>query len=199
MEQSNLQDEFIKSVMKDGPIRYNPPIAAFINQATISSKAEKIRKKADFKNGFDLLESDFLATMAKVNFAMILDEISPYSMTVHPDNHLIIEASEKSSALENHFTVARSIGHFALHWPEVKKICPKNVGMRVPQKSSNANLVQCEQEAHWFALAFLMPEAEFREAWPNGSASEKFGVTQWHAVTRARDLGLDIDNSPGPA
>lgn len=56
---------------------------------------------------------------------------------------------------------------------------------------------QCEREANWFALAFLMPEEDFINKWKiyDGDLLEisyYFGVSCQHTLTRARMLQLTI-------
>ncbi|RZL20583.1 MAG: ImmA/IrrE family metallo-endopeptidase [Sphingomonas sp.] len=94
---------------------------------------------------------------------------------------------------------AQPLGHLFIHFPIVQRRFPGD-GMYATRwvDETNPELVRTEWEANWFAAAFLMPEAVFRNIFEisQGSielTSIQFGVSAKAASIRAKTLGL----SPG--
>lgn len=122
----------------------------------------------------------------------MFDDDQTDAIVVEPDKSFVIRLSSETGALRDNFTIAHELGHLLLHWPKVRK-AHDGCGMRATRRvdESQDSLVRCEWEANWFASAFLMPEADFREAYSVGVASETFGVTQAAVEVRAKTLGID--------
>lgn len=97
-----------------------------------------------------------------------------------------IFTSEWSGASRNRFTIAHELGHYFLH-------APLKTGYRLEAFRYSSDRV--EWEANWFAAAFLMPEALFRQVWEDGqgsiiAVSDAFQVSFEAATYRAKYLGL---------
>lgn len=88
------------------------------------------------------------------------------------------------------FTIAHELGHYILHY--LTNAGPRAEGkFRIERYGKTA----IEREANLFASAFLMPEAQFKDAYRElggdlGAVSMKFGVSEVAARVRAKMLGL---------
>lgn len=160
------------------------------SRASIWKFAKHARSQSGIHNGFDL------PYLIKANAGQISpicydDDPAENAIVIYPDGKFDINLSDHMPAVRNHFTLTHELGHFLLHWPLVMKIGP-NVGMKSPRVISAINpiLRRCEKEADCFAMAFLMPKAEFKHSFAVGHAAEKFAVTAAHIQSRAKDLTL---------
>lgn len=171
--------------------KYIMPTPSRATKSRIFAFAEKQRAKTGLTNGFDLPDL-VKKNRGELSYIGFMDEDQTDAILVEPDGSFRIRLSSHTGALRDNFTIAHELGHFVLHWPLVRKNNP-GCGMRATRKIDETNdaLRRCEWEANWFASAFLMPEAVFREAYIAGNASEIFGVTQSAVDVRAKALGID--------
>lgn len=171
-------------------ILYQPPIPSRALKKKVFEFAENMRNKTKLTNGFELPEL-VKRNKGTISYISFTDSDQTDAIVVEPDNSFVIRLSAHTGALRDNFTIAHELGHRLLHWPLVKKQSP-GAGMRATRRvdEGDKDLVRCEWEANWFASAFLMPEAEFRAAYRDGIASDKFGVTQAAVEVRAKSLGL---------
>lgn len=172
-------------------IEYLPPIPSKASKARVWAFAEKQRATVGLSNGFDLAEL-VSQNRGTIEYIGMFDDDQTDAIVVDPDESFVIHLSSETGALRDNFTIAHELGHLLLHWPKVKKAHAGD-GMRATRwvDESEQSLVRCEWEANWFASAFLMPEADFRDAYSKGVASETFGVTQSAVKVRAKTLGID--------
>lgn len=169
---------------------YVPPTPTRATKARIFQFAEEQRKLTKIKNGFDLAEL-VKRNKGTISYIGFLDEDQTDAIVVEPDRSFRIRLSSHTGALRDNFTIAHELGHLVLHWPLVRKKHPGS-GMRATRRvdDRNEDLRRCEWEANWFASAFLMPRKDFQEAYADGTAAEKFGVTPSAVEVRAKSLGI---------
>lgn len=172
-------------------INYLPPIPSRASKPSVWAFAEKQRAAVGLNNGFDL-PSLVSRNGGTIEYIGMFDDDQTDAIVVEPDRSFVIHLSSETGALRDNFTIAHELGHLLLHWPKVRK-AHSGSGMRATRRvdESQDSLVRCEWEANWFASAFLMPEAEFREAYRKGIASETFGVTQAAVEVRAKTLKIN--------
>lgn len=170
---------------------YQFPIPSRVSKPKIWAFAEKLRKSVELKNGFQLAEL-IGRNGGKISYIDFLDDDQTDAIVVEPDGSFLIRLSSQTGSLRDNFTIAHELGHKLMHWPIVKKRHPGH-GMRATRRveEGNESLVRCEWEANWFASAFLMPADEFKIAYEDGVASDKFGVTSAAVEVRAKTLGLN--------
>lgn len=172
-------------------VKYLPPIPSRANKPSVWAFAEKQRTAVGLSNGFDL-PNLVSRNGGTIEYIGMFDDDQTNAIVVEPDKSFVIRLSSETGALRDNFTIAHELGHLLLHWPKVRK-AHDGYGMRATRRidESQESLVRCEWEANWFASAFLMPEADFREAYSKGVASETFGVTQAAVEVRAKTLRID--------
>ncbi|MEM6277262.1 MAG: ImmA/IrrE family metallo-endopeptidase [Pseudomonadota bacterium] len=171
---------------------FSRPIPSWASKLSVMKFAEEQRRVAGLTSGFDLPDL-VKENNGSIEYIGLFEADQTDSIIVEPDDTFTIYLSAHTGALRDHFTIAHELGHFLLHWPRVKSSgnASRMKATRMVD-SENKELVRCEWEANWFASAFLMPEAEFREAFENGTASETFGVTPSAVRVRAKSLGCRI-------
>lgn len=169
---------------------YKQPIPSRATKAQIFEFAEKQRKKTGIKTGFDLADL-VRRNNGDLSYIGFLDEDQTDAIVVEPDGEFCIRLSSHTGALRDNFTIAHELGHLLLHWPKVRAASPGS-GMKATRRvdDSKEPLRRCEWEANWFASAFLMPRKEFQSAYEDGSAADRFGVTQAAVEVRAKTLGI---------
>lgn len=164
------------------------PIPTHASRAAIEEAAEKARAHVNLRNNYDLSD------LVKANSGVIekIDPIEPDQLVgaiMRPDGTFTIRLSEMMPEVRNHFVIAKELGHLVLHYPKVQKIDPDGI-MRVARIAEDASedVRRCFQEAKIFAMSFLMPEAEFVEAYRQGEAHIRFAVTKQLAERRKTDI-----------
>ncbi|ETX13330.1 hypothetical protein OCH239_10835 [Roseivivax halodurans JCM 10272] len=175
------------------------PIPTRATRAANETFAEKTRREVGLETGFDL------GRLCEINRGRVqmvgpLDEVQGRALDIAPDGAFTVYRSSLRSSLGNHMIIARELGHVLLHWPKVRAAHP-GAGMYVPCQSDDEAMLRCKWEATWFARAFLMPEAEFREAWERGGLEHTrafFAVTAERARERAAQLGIESVPEPCP-
>ncbi|WP_434612709.1 ImmA/IrrE family metallo-endopeptidase [Tabrizicola sp. M-4] len=175
---------------KEAVVTYLPPVPTRATKQLIWNFAEKQRQNVKLTSGFDLKEL-VARNGGQIEYISFVDPDQTDAIIVKPDGSFVIRLSSQTGVLRDNFTIAHELGHKLMHWPLVKRSNP-GVGMKATRSvdASNKDLVRCEWEANWFASAFLMPVAEFKEAYRNGVASETFGVTEAAVNIRAKTLGI---------
>lgn len=169
---------------------FAPPIPSRAYKSAVWAFAEKQRTKTNLSNGFELPDL-VKRNGGKIEYIDFFDADQTDAVIVRPDESFVIRLSSHTGALRDNFTIAHELGHKLMHWPLVKKNFP-GLEMRATRRvdETDKDLMRCEWEANWFASAFLMPKDEFEEAYGDGVASERFGVTPAAVEVRAKTLGL---------
>lgn len=120
----------------------------------------------------------------------------PESIVVRKSNDFTIFVPSMTSSERDRFTIAHELGHLVLHYPLCAKQHPGQPMAATRWVDENDEDQQrAEWEANWFAAAFLMGSAAFREAHKTYKGvlelvAVKFGVSPAAARVRAKTLGL---------
>lgn len=110
-----------------------------------------------------------------------------------------IRLNNEANSARDRFTIAHEIGHYVLHYLfALEKRGQFKLSANLTAQSEEG-VSNPENEANYFALAFLMPSEEFGDYYnsvknsPNGSlelTASKFGVPTWAAEFRAKSMSL---------
>lgn len=119
-----------------------------------------------------------------------LEDLDHGSIVVNDKSDFKIRIPAFTTAVSNRFTVAHELGHYILHY-----IWPKSEGVsQGPIFASRYGTGPAEDEANWFASAFLMPRQDFVGVWEKSqsilSAALFFNVSTSDAYNRAIQLNL---------
>ncbi|UXS31337.1 ImmA/IrrE family metallo-endopeptidase [Agrobacterium tumefaciens] len=173
---------------------YKDPIPTRASKASVAAFAESVAAELSFNAG-EPIEDVVSSLGGAISYRNPVGEAIPESIRVEPSCKFKIFLSSLTSVSRDRFTLAHELGHFFLHFPLVSQAFP-GFGMRATRwvDESNPDLQRCEWEANWFAASFVMPEAPFREVFPQGiaSASSFFGVSEKAVVVRAKSLDLPV-------
>jgi hypothetical protein len=119
----------------------------------------------------------------------------PPSIFVRGLRDFTIYVPTMTSATRDRFSIAHELGHLFLHFPMVQKASPGSA-MRATRwvDRNDPEQQRAEWEANWFAAAFLMPAAQFREVCgTRASLSEiakRCGVSEQAAQYRMQALDI---------
>lgn len=174
-------------------VDYLLPVPCNASRDAIATFAENLRKESNLMNGFQVREL-MEANGGKVEMIDEYAENQKDALIVEPDGSFVARVSKISPGVRNNFILAHELGHYVLHWPKLKEQTP-GVGMKCPRRGDAEDKIMmlCEQEADTFAVSFLLPEHEFREAIASGGiqeAKDRFAVTFEVVRQRARMLGI---------
>jgi hypothetical protein len=180
---------------------YRLPVPCNASGQEISKFAENLREESNLKNGFQvkpLIE----VNGGRVDGIDACDVNQEDALIVQPGGDFVARYSRLSPGVRNNFILAHELGHFVLHWPKVKETFP-GAGMRCPRRGTvqDKTMLRCEQEADLFAVSFLLPEKEFREAVTSGGAREaadRFAVSFEIVEQRAQGLGIEQEMASAP-
>jgi hypothetical protein len=140
---------------KRGPMdSFAPAQATGRPRPDIFREAEEYARAVAFEPG-DRIESLVAGLGGRLTYLRALDsvEATDGSLFVSGEGDFEIKLSAFTGPERDRFTIAHELGHYVLH-----SQCGKQ---RIRAERFGRSLV--EVEANWFAAAFLMPEAHFRE------------------------------------
>lgn len=110
-----------------------------------------------------------------------------------------IRLNNEANSARDRFTIAHEIGHYVLHYLfAIEKRGEFKLSANLTAQSDEGTS-NPENEANYFALAFLMPSDEFGDFYnsvksfandPLELAASKFGVPTWAAKYRAQSMSL---------
>ncbi|WP_092409670.1 ImmA/IrrE family metallo-endopeptidase [Dokdonella immobilis] len=168
--------------------RYQAPTAVDLPRSDISAIAETVRRKVEYLPGVSL-EDVIKRLGGEVCYSE--SEETPSYLVVEPEGFAICLPRGTSRARDR-FTIAQMLGHYVLHYLYQRQrnrrtIQFLRVSLPVPE--------QAEKEANWFAAAFLMPAAIFKEKFKDFekndlALAEHFGVSSQAVQLRADSLNL---------
>lgn len=174
---------------------YETPTPLNLGQKQVAALAEHIAKQVNYKAGDDLI--DLVAHMGgRISYVDFWGGSSTKSGSIEiKDNTFEIRLAHDTGLMRDRFTIAHELGHFVLHYLYPNQKQGKNITWLVAERNGSG---QVEKEANWFAAAFLMPEAEYREKYQQSSGdhfvlSEHFQVSVQASNIRAKVLGLTND------
>ena len=150
-------DEFAKAV------------ATGKSKAEIFKEAEAYALEEGFSPG-DRIESFVAGLGGTLTYLRALDslEAEDGSLFVRGKRDFEIKVSAFTGPERDRFTIAHELGHYVLHSECGKKKI----------KAERFGSSPVEWEANWFAAAFLMPEADFRQV------CEKYGYDEVRVASR---------------
>jgi predicted transcriptional regulator len=173
------------------------PISTRASKGQVHLFAEHVAGQLQFRPG-DSLEPVVTRLGGKIEYHSPLDTQgrAPESIIVENMRAFTIYVPSTTSPQRDRFTIAHELGHLFLHYPMVQKLHPGSpmVATRWVDPS-DPEQQRAEWEANWFAAAFLMPEAPFRQHWTSKHADASlvaaaFGVSEQAASVRAKSLAL---------
>ncbi|MCB5184006.1 ImmA/IrrE family metallo-endopeptidase [Methylobacillus gramineus] len=165
------------------------------SKAAVYRFAEEVSKHVKYEIGEDMRAFvSRLGGWISFHDEVRPDDDFPESIVVQPSGEFQIFLPTVTTSERDRFTIAHELGHFFLHYPQIKREHPDRPMAATRQvQPGDLNQQRAEWEANWFAAAFLMPEQDFRESYPIMGpidTAAKFGVSQSAAEVRANTLGL---------
>jgi predicted transcriptional regulator len=130
-------------------------------QPTLQSKLRIWRRAEEYAREVNFLPGDSIEPLVErlggtISYLGTHDSFfaDDGSLNVYGPQFFEIRISGLTGAERDRFTIAHELGHYVLH---------SEMGKR-PIVASRSGSNRVEWEANWFAAAFLMPEADFKEA-----------------------------------
>jgi predicted transcriptional regulator len=171
---------------------YETPTPLNLGPKQVAALAEHIAKQVDYKAGDDLKE---LVTRmgGRIAYVDFWGGSSSSSGSIEiKNNSFEIRLALDTGMMRDRFTIAHELGHYVLHYLYPNQKQGRNITWLVAERNGSG---QVEKEANWFAAAFLMPEAEYRETYAKYSGdhvvlSSHFQVSVQASTIRAKVLGL---------
>ena len=167
------------------------PQATQQTRAQVSRRAEAFAREVGFLPG-DSIEPLIERLGGTIAYLGTHDSFfaDDGSLSVFAPGNFEIRISGLTGAERDRFTIAHELGHYVLHADQGTK--------EIVASRSGSNRV--EWEANWFAAAFLMPEADFKEAcgWYNNDPSlvaARYMVSPKAAEIRMESLSIDVRKS----
>lgn len=167
--------------------------ASQLTKPQVWALAESVANQLNFKRCGDMGEIvSKLGGKLKVQDTLLQDPEHSGSLFVEGPNDFTIVVPSHTSQSRDRFTIAHELGHFVVHYLWRRQA----LGIEVPKMMAlRKDSDRVEWEANWFAAAFLMPSAEFREQFSKldgdlDDVASAFCVSRSAAEVRARSLGL---------
>ena len=161
----------------------------------ISTYAEDIARSLGYRRGdpVELLISD-LGGKLSYSSKVFTGTGDAESIIVRAEDDFDIVLGTMTSPGRDRFTMCHELGHLFVHYPLFRERFPNTVmSARRWVDDKDSDQQRAEWEANWFSSAFLMPEAEFREAAKtlgDSGLARRFGVSLTSAQTRKKILGM---------
>jgi Zn-dependent peptidase ImmA (M78 family) len=157
-------------------------VAGQLREKLLPSPSNEIEAAIGFLGG-QVLYHGLSETNAKSDGSILIDGEGDFKVFI-PDY---------VSRERNRFTLAHELGHYLLHYLVPGRGAEKVKAARAATRSDD----RAEWEANWFAAGFLMPEAEFREAFGELDGdligvARRFGVSVPAAKVHARFHGIQF-------
>lgn len=183
---SESESTTVMAIVSPKPIR--------ASKAAIWAHAEKVAVAVAFGPG-DAVEPLVAKLGGRIHYKNAKPgEAKPESMVVRAVNDFTIFLPTMTSPARDRFTVAHELGHLFLHYPHASKDTPGSIMVATRWvDETDPEQQRAEWEANWFAAAFLMPSAAFKEAYrnePSDEVADTFGVSTQAVAIRAKSLGL---------
>jgi Zn-dependent peptidase ImmA (M78 family) len=172
---------------------YQPAEASHLTKGAIHRLAESIGTQLGWAPGGDLKETiRRVGGSLDVEDTLLSDPEKAGSLYVDSPKSFRIIIPSHTSPERDRFTIAHEFGHFIVHYLWKKQKNPEYPDRVVAFRKGSERI---EWEANWFAAAFLMPEAAYRQVFQEKSGdfwaiAEHFKVSTKAAEVRAKDLGL---------
>ncbi|MCJ2067060.1 ImmA/IrrE family metallo-endopeptidase [Methylobacterium sp. J-088] len=166
------------------------PIPTHLLKAKVHSLAEDAAARLKFKAG-DPLEPVVVRLGGRIEYktAEVTADKLPESIIVRSRNDFTIFLPSVTSVVRDRFTIAHELGHLFLHYPLVAASNPGAVMIATRWvNENNEALKRAEWEANWFAAAFLMPSAEFKQVYESMGRSTEFTAMQFGVSPKAAEI-----------
>ncbi|MDA0573253.1 MULTISPECIES: ImmA/IrrE family metallo-endopeptidase [Burkholderia] len=172
---------------------YETPTPLNLGPKQVAALAEHVSKQVNYKAGDDLKE---LVTRmgGRVAYVDFWGGAGSSSGSIEiKDKTFEIRLALDTGMMRDRFTIAHELGHYVLHYLYPNQKQGKNITWLVAERNGSG---QVEKEANWFAAAFLMPEAEYRDMHAKHGGdhfmlSSYFQVSVQASTVRAKVLGLE--------
>lgn len=170
-------------------VEWAEPTALGFTRGDVTALAVNVAKKLNYQPGDDL-EPVVKRLGGSIEYGDS-EHSDSGSIEIGPESFKIF-LSLTTSLLRDRFTIAHELGHFVLHYLYQRQHRGATMShMRAARYGSG----DAENEANWFAAAFLMPpetfKSKFSEFRGNHSLlSHYFQVSQPASEVRARSLSL---------
>ena len=131
--------------------------AANLSRDDIEQIADKVRNVVGYQPGDELIPI-IKRIGGQVDFINLHEWLDDHcaTITVRGKRDFTIQLSRVGGLLRNRFSLAHELGHYVLH---------SQIG-KIPLQATRSLISErVEWEANWFAAAFLMPAAAFRQRW----------------------------------
>ena len=172
---------------------YVPAKPSGLTKGQIFALAEQVASQLNFGPASDIHEAvRRLGGRVSVETTLLDDPEHSGSLYVNALHNFEIIVPSHTSIVRDRFTIAHELGHYCLHY-----VLPRNRGElqaeRVVALRKGSNRI--EWEANWFAAAFLMPAAKFRNAMRRlnnnlSAVAREFDVSERAVEVRAEDIGV---------
>ncbi len=167
------------------PYPYVEPDVSSQTRLEIEGLAEKSAQAWGFRDSKSLDEVCKNAGV-DIEYSRLPNEIM---LDVPLETRPIIWLPRKGRKRDDRVIIAMALGHWALHVEETRKAHP-GCGVQALYEPEGQEAME---QANAFALAFLMPEKEFVDAWSEGrsqAASDHFDVPTTVTYIRAKYLEI---------
>jgi hypothetical protein len=177
---------------KHPPYPYVEPEATFVSALESEVLAERNAIDWGYRNGQAFDEVCKTAGL-DIEYSHYPNEIM---LEVPLEGQPVVWLPRGGRKRDDRVTVATALGYWSLH---VQKTREANPGCGI-QALYEPTSIQAQNEAVAYGMVFLMPTAEFIEAWSAGrsqEASQRFDVPTKATYRRAEtlDLGLEASSS----
>ncbi|OAI66394.1 hypothetical protein RSP781_13890 [Ralstonia pseudosolanacearum] len=171
---------------------YDTPTPLNMGPKQVAAIAEHIGEQVGYKAGGDLKE--LVQRMGgRVSYVDFWGGESTSSGSIEiRNNSFEIRLALDTGMMRDRFTIAHELGHYVLHYLYPNQKLGRNITWLVAERNGSG---QVEKEANWFAAAFLMPSAEYKEVFAKYDGdqvliSQHFQVSVQASTIRAKVLGL---------
>jgi len=176
--------------------KFAAPLPANLPRADIEALAALAAERLGYAPGGDIFAAAERLG-GRIRLGSLTDrEKQSGSLVAKALSDWTIYLSAIETAARDRFAIAQNIGHLMLHLPLCRQLNPQAV-MRAPRfaPQAPAQLRRAKWEAAWFALALLMPAAEFAALFKEAGKATcglRFGVSGLAVRARAQSLGLGV-------
>ncbi|PNS08862.1 ImmA/IrrE family metallo-endopeptidase [Solilutibacter silvestris] len=174
--------------------KWSEPTALGFSRGEVSAFASNIATKLGYAPG-EALEPLVERLGGVIEYGDDMDQSESGSIRIFPGGFKIY-ISMDTSPLRDRFTTAHELGHYVLHYLYANQHRNANIQYLRAQRYGSG---PAENEANWFAAAFLMPGDKFRAKFDEFKDSSNrdlrladfFKVSQQAASIRAKSLSLE--------
>lgn len=165
--------------------KYTDPTPTNWRKEEVAAFALEAREKLEFKTGMSLKSKIEELGGTILYTANQHDDIDSGSLVAESVENFTIYLSPNTSVQRDNFTLAHELAHLAMHYEDQPMRATRYV-------KDHGAARRAEWEANWFAAEFLMPEAEFREAWGRFSGDLRLLASHFNVSRSAVDIRAQV-------